>query len=122
MKTTKKEKAPAAKKTAPKKTEKRPASKRMPDMKKTVSENKQRTDKEIDTRESRLTRDDLEALGPRDMSMDGGDDERELMHREYPVDFSGSDLDIPGSELDDDEEAIGEEDEENNSYSSSDTN
>ena len=29
----------------------------------------------------------------------------------------GSDLDIPGAELDDDEEKIGSEDEENNSYS-----
>jgi hypothetical protein len=33
------------------------------------------------------------------------------------VDFSAQDLDIPGSELDDDKEAIGSEDEENNSYS-----
>ena len=32
-------------------------------------------------------------------------------------DFSGSDLDIPGSELDDDQESIGSEDEENNYYS-----
>ena len=31
--------------------------------------------------------------------------------------LSGNDLDIPGSELDDDNEKIGEEDEENNSYS-----
>lgn len=30
---------------------------------------------------------------------------------------SGSDLDIPGSELDDEEESIGSEDEENNHYS-----
>ena len=33
------------------------------------------------------------------------------------VNLSGSDLDIPGSDLDDDNEEIGEEDEENNSYS-----
>jgi len=32
-------------------------------------------------------------------------------------DFSGSDLDVPGAEQDDRDEAIGEEDEENNSYS-----
>jgi len=32
-------------------------------------------------------------------------------------DVSGSDLDIPGAEADDDNEAIGEEDEENNHYS-----
>ena len=31
--------------------------------------------------------------------------------------LNGSDLDVPGSELDDDNEEIGEEDEENNSYS-----
>ncbi|MFZ9388793.1 MAG: hypothetical protein ACO25B_13015 [Chitinophagaceae bacterium] len=37
------------------------------------------------------------------------------------TDLSGSDLDIPGSELDDENEAIGEEDEENNYYSESDT-
>lgn len=30
---------------------------------------------------------------------------------------SGDDLDVPGSELDDEDEAIGEEDEENNYYS-----
>lgn len=35
--------------------------------------------------------------------------------------LTGEDLDIPGSELDDDAEAIGEEDEENNGYSSADT-
>jgi len=34
---------------------------------------------------------------------------------------SGNDLDIPGSELDDDNEEIGEEDEENNAYSQADT-
>ena len=36
------------------------------------------------------------------------------------VDLSGSDLDVPGSEDDDANEEIGEEDEENNSYSLSD--
>jgi len=34
-----------------------------------------------------------------------------------PVDFTGNDLDIPGSELDDASESVGSEDEENNSYS-----
>ena len=32
-------------------------------------------------------------------------------------DLDGPDLDVPGSELDDKDEAIGEEDEENNYYS-----
>jgi len=67
--------------------------------------------------ESDLTPEDLEALGPKDLSMDMGDDEQQLKHRVTPVDFSGKDLDIPGSELDDASEAIGSEDEENNSYS-----
>jgi len=35
----------------------------------------------------------------------------------FKDDFSGSDLDIPGSELDDIQEDIGSEDEENNYYS-----
>lgn len=63
-----------------------------------------------------ITTEDLEALGPRDLSMDGGDDE-DLKHRTHPVDFSGDDLDVPGSEADDEAESIGSEDEENNSYS-----
>ena len=33
------------------------------------------------------------------------------------IDKEGDDLDVPGSELDDADEAIGEEDEENNYYS-----
>lgn len=63
-----------------------------------------------------VTKEDLEALGPEDLSMDMGDDE-DLKHRVHPVDFSGKDLDVPGAELDDAQEAKGSEDEENNSYS-----
>ncbi len=63
-----------------------------------------------------VTNEDLEALGPADLSMDGGDDE-DLKHRSTPVDFSAEDLDIPGSEMDDEAESVGSEDEENNSYS-----
>lgn len=63
-----------------------------------------------------VTDDDLEALGPKDLSMDMGDDEQ-LKHRTRPVDFTGKDLDVPGSELDDEQEAKGSEDEENNGYS-----
>jgi len=37
--------------------------------------------------------------------------------KDFDDDVSGSDLDIPGSELDDDQEDIGNEDEENNYYS-----
>jgi hypothetical protein len=37
--------------------------------------------------------------------------------KDFEEDVSGSDLDVPGSELDDRAEAIGSEDEENNYYS-----
>lgn len=37
--------------------------------------------------------------------------------KNFDQDRSGNDLDIPGSELDDDQENIGSEDEENNGYS-----
>lgn len=63
-----------------------------------------------------VTKEDLEALGPEDLSMDMGDDEQ-LKHRVRPVDFTGEDLDTPGTELDDDQEEVGSEDEENNNYS-----
>jgi len=65
-----------------------------------------------------VTAEDLEALGPKDLSLnlDMGDDE-DLKHRTTPVDFAAKDLDIPGSELDDDREEVGAEDEENNHYS-----
>ena len=66
--------------------------------------------------ENEVTEEDLTALGPKDLSMDGGDDEQ-LAHRTTPVDFAGSDLDVPDSELDNESEAVGSEDEENNSYS-----
>ena len=63
-----------------------------------------------------VTDEDLEALGPKDLSLDMGDDEQ-LKHRNRPVDFAGEDLDVPGTELDDEDEERGSEDEENNNYS-----
>jgi hypothetical protein len=42
---------------------------------------------------------------------------RELNQKDFDEDESGSDLDVPGSELDDDQEDMGSEDEENNNYS-----
>lgn len=41
---------------------------------------------------------------------------RELNEKNFEEDVSGGDLDIPGSELDDDTENTGAEDEENNHY------
>ncbi len=40
-----------------------------------------------------------------------------LNESDFDDDYTGSDLDVPGSELDDDQEDIGSEDEENNYYS-----
>jgi len=74
------------------------------------------TDDDLIVGKSNLTKDDLQALGPIDQSLDEGDDEL-LRERKTRVDFSGEDLDVPGSELDDNSEEIGSEDEENNSYS-----
>ena len=77
-------------------------------------------DEDVDSREnneSDVTEEDIQALGPKDLSMDMGEDERLLKNRVWPVDMVGSDLDVPGSELDDENESIGSEDEENNNYS-----
>jgi hypothetical protein len=69
--------------------------------------------------ESDVTQEDLEALGPKDLSMDMGEDENVLKNRVWPVDMAGKDLDVPGSEGSGDtsDEAIGPEDEENDFYS-----
>ena len=48
-------------------------------------------------------------------ALDSTDDEGEKLNESS--DMSGKDLDVPGSEADDADEKIGEEDEENNSYS-----
>jgi hypothetical protein len=42
---------------------------------------------------------------------------RTNIEREYNDDASGNNLDVPGSELDDEQENVGNEDEENNYYS-----
>ena len=81
------------------------------------SDLKEDDDEFVTGNESDVTPEDLQALGPKDLSMDMGEDEELLKNRVWPVDMAGKDLDIPGSELDDDTEAIGSEDEENNSYS-----
>lgn len=86
--------------------------------------------------EADVTKEDLELLGDKDQDMDEGDDE--MMARStldntdedgIPLNEAsgkdvktGEDLDVPGSELDDSNEDIGEEDEENNYYSQSDNN
>ncbi len=51
-----------------------------------------------------------------EMELDETDGEDPLNEKTDPRDM-GEDLDVPGSELDDDDEELGEEDEENNTYS-----
>ena len=64
---------------------------------------------------SDLTKEDFQALASDEIESEG--DDEILADRVWPVDFAGDDLDVPGSEEDDAQEAIGSEDEENNSYS-----
>jgi hypothetical protein len=65
------------------------------------------------SKESDLDPDDLSKV----KKMIQDDDFIEDIDEEFSNDETGSDLDIPGSEIDDDEEAYGNEDEENNYYS-----
>ncbi|MFA7325812.1 MAG: hypothetical protein WC121_04050 [Candidatus Kapaibacterium sp.] len=59
------------------------------------------------------------ALNPEDISKKKTKNEKEGVANEknFSEDMSGDDLDVPGSELDDEQEKIGSEDEENNYYS-----
>ena len=58
-------------------------------------------------------------LNPEDISQQIAPNEKEQGDNEknFTKDMSGDDLDIPGSELDDQQEMLGSEDEENNYYS-----
>ncbi len=58
-------------------------------------------------------------IDPEDISKTKNSNSNDGMYNEktFNQDKSGSDLDIPGSELDDAQEAVGSEDEENNGYS-----
>lgn len=62
--------------------------------------------------ESMASEDDLKL---RSTKLDNTDEDGTILNEK--IDQSGNDLDIPGSELDDENEEIGEEDEENNTYS-----
>lgn len=86
--------------------------------------------------DSDITEEDLELIGNKYRDMDGGEDEEmgntalddtdedgtRLNEASGKRTKTGQDLDVPGSELDDANEDIGEEDEENNYYSRSDNN
>jgi hypothetical protein len=65
----------------------------------------------VEGTEADVTTEDLKILGDKDRDQDMGEDEEasRVLHSD--------DLDVPGSELDDESEMIGNEDEENNFYS-----
>lgn len=58
-------------------------------------------------------------LNPEDLSKNKAPNEKpgSMNEKDFEDDMSGDDLDVPGSELDDQQEIIGSEDEENNYYS-----
>src|SRR5688572_7911358 len=80
----------------------------------TTSTNVSNTERELleESSESMASPDDIKL---RQSRVDNVDEDGEPLNEE--VNASGSDLDVPGSEDDDANEEIGEEDEENNSYS-----
>ena len=59
-----------------------------------------------------------EDISLKEAQLDDSDNDGEALNE--GSDFSGEDLDVAGADLDDADELIGEEDEENNSYSKSD--
>lgn len=69
--------------------------------------------KSLDDAANKKPTTDQEALERAEL--DQADDDGEPLN--VSAGLSGGDLDVPGSELDDDNEEIGEEDEENNSFS-----
>ncbi len=74
-------------------------------------------EKRLLERTDRPVADDTENLEK--LTLDNTDGEEPLNQSANPADM-GEDLDGPGAELDDDNEAIGEEDEENNPYTTPD--
>lgn len=64
--------------------------------------------------EADVTKDDLIILGEQNLDLD---EEEEVDNTVLSGDMVGDQLDVPGEELDDSNESLGEEDEENNYYS-----
>lgn len=62
---------------------------------------------------------EVEEINPDDLTVGKAPNLKpnEKNEKDFKQDVSGGDLDVPGSELDDKMEAIGDEDEENNYYS-----
>ncbi|MCE6991317.1 hypothetical protein [Dyadobacter sp. CY323] len=64
-----------------------------------------------------LIEEDIDPENPTELKEDIDIDADEWNEKTFSDDVTGGDLDVPGSELDDDDEMIGREDEENNYYS-----
>jgi len=91
-----------------------------------IDENDPRNDSEISPLEKQLLeRADESSIDEEDLSeseLEDTDNDGDLLNEgSSSTSISGKDLDVPGADLDDQDESIGEEDEENNSYSESDT-
>jgi hypothetical protein len=84
---------------------------------KSINKNKSTTNDFVKGTSADVTKNDLINLGPEGGDLDMGDDELFMDDIFIGPDLSGDDLDVPGAELDDDQEDIGSEDEENNYYS-----
>ena len=67
--------------------------------------------------EADVTKEDLDLLGPAERDNDLGDDELVMGKGRVEGLLNEDELDVPGSDLDDEAEDLGEEDEENNYYS-----
>jgi len=97
-------------------------------MKKKLKSNGTKETSSLSTNDSEVTREERELLRKSDrpesdeskdlekLILDKTGNESRVNEKGNPLDM-GADLDIPGAELDDEDEAIGGEDEENNNYS-----
>ncbi len=63
---------------------------------------------------------DAEDLDVQNAALDALDEDSETLNEGGDLFDMGEDLDVPGADQDDEDERLGEEDEENNSYSRSD--
>ena len=76
------------------------------------------TKEELDLLDSAGDENNQDDLNEQQAQLDDTDEDGEELNE--GTDLTGEDLDVPGADLDDDNELIGEEDEENNSYSEAD--
>lgn len=76
------------------------------------------TNDELDLLDQAGSEKDEDDINEEAAQLDDSDEDGDALNE--GSDLTGEDLDVPGADLDDDDELLGEEDEENNSYSESD--